>query len=142
MLFKNILVPYDGSSHSKHAFQVALDMAKKYKFKLSMVTVLNTSSGYWGHATLWDKAMRGATSAVTKEFESFKSTAKKAKISFYSEIIESQSVTKTIVSYSKSKKIDLIVMGAQGVTGWDKLILGSVTDGVVHRVKCPVLIVR
>ena len=142
MLFRNILVPYDGSSHSKHAFKVALDMAKKYNSKLSMVTVLDTSSGYWGHSTLWDKAMGGTKNLVTKEFESFKSAAKKSKVSFISEIIESKSVTKTIISYSKSMKIDLIVLGAQGITGWDKLILGSVTDSVAHRVRCPVLIVR
>ncbi len=142
MLFKNILVPHDGSSHSKHAFKVALNMAKKYNSKITVVTILDTSSGYWGHATLWDKAISGARNAVTKEFESFKSAAKKAKVSFHSEIIQSHSITKTIVSYSKFKKIDLIIMGAHGITGWDKLILGSVTDGVVHRVKCPVLIVR
>jgi len=142
MLYKNILVPNDGSSHSKHAFKVALDMAKKYNSKLSMVTILDTSPGHWAHASLWDNAIGGARTLVTKEFESFESTAKKAKVSFHSEIIESHSVTKTIVSYSKSKKIDLVVMGAQGITGWDKFILGSVTDGVVHRVKCPVLIVR
>jgi len=142
MLYKNILVPHDGSSHSKHAFKVALDMAKKYNSKISMVTVLDTSTGYWGHSSLWDNAIGGARTLVTKEFESFESTAKKAKVSFHSEIIESKSVTKTIVSYSKSKKIDLIVLGAQGITGWDKFILGSVTDGVAHRVRCPVLIVR
>jgi len=142
VLFKNILVPHDGSSHSKHAFKVALDMAKKYNSKLSMVTILDTSPGYWGHSSIWDKAMGGAKTLVTKEFESFKSATKKAKVSFRSEIIESKSVTKTLVSYSKSKKIDLIVMGAQGITGWDKFVLGSVTDGVAHRVRCPVLIVR
>jgi len=142
MLFKNILVPYDGSSHSKHSFKVALDMAKKYNSKLSMVTVLDMSPGHWAHTNLWDKAIGGTKNLVAKEFESFESTAKKAKVSFRSEIIESKSVTKTIVSYSKSKKIDLIVMGAQGITGWDKLVLGSVSDSVAHRVKCPVLIVR
>jgi len=142
MLFKNILVPYDGSSHSKHAFKVALDMAKKYNSKLSMVVVLDTSPGYWAQSSLWDKAIGGARTLVTKEFESFESAAKKVQVSFHSEIIESHSITKTIVSYSKSKKIDLIVMGAQGITGWDKLILGSVTDSVAHRVRCPVLIVR
>jgi nucleotide-binding universal stress UspA family protein len=142
MLFKNILVPHDGSGHSKHAFKVALDMAKKYNSKLSIVTVLDTSPGYWAHASLWDNAMVGAKTLVTKELESFESAAKKAKVSFHSEIIESKSVTKTIVSYSKSKKIDLIVMGAHGKTGLDKLILGSVTNSVVHRVRCPVLIVR
>ncbi|MEK0341870.1 MAG: universal stress protein [Nitrosopumilus sp.] len=142
MLFKNILVPYDGSSHSKHSFKVALDMAKKYNSKISMVTVLDTSTGWWAHTNLWDNAMVGAKTLVAREFESFESVAKKAKVSFHSEIIESKSVTKAIVSYSKSKKIDLMVMGAQGITGWDKLVLGSVTDGVVHRVRCPVLIVR
>ncbi len=142
MLFKNILVPHDGSSHSKHAFKVALDMAKKYNSNLSMVTVLDTSPGYWAHTNLWDKAIGGTKNLVTKEFESFESAAKKAKVSFHSKIIESHSITKTIISYSKSKKIDLLVMGAQGITGWDKLILGSVSDSVVHRVKCPVLIVR
>ncbi len=142
MLFKNILVPHDGSGHSKHAFKVALDMAKKYNSKLSMVTVLDTSPGYWAHSSLWDKAIGGAKTLVTKEFESFESAAKKAKVSFYSKIIESHSVTKAIVSYSKSKKIDLIVIGAHGITGWEKLILGSVSDSVAHRVKCPVLIVR
>ncbi len=142
MLFKNILVPHDGSSHSKHAFKVALDMAKKYNSKISIVTVLDMSPGYWAHTNLWDKAIGGTKTLVTKEFESFESATKKVKVSFHSEIIENKSVTKTIVSYAKSKKIDLIVMGAQGRTGWDKLVLGSVTDGVAHRVKCPVLIVR
>jgi len=142
MLFKNILVPYDGSSHSKHAFKVALDMAKKYNSKISLVTVLDTSPGHWANTNLWDKAIGGTKNLVTKEFESFESAAKKSKVSFRSEIIESHSITKTLVSYSKSKKIDLLVMGAQGITGWDKLILGSITDGVVHRVRCPVLIVR
>jgi len=117
MLFKNILVPHDGSSHSKHAFKVALDMAKKYNSKISMVTVLDTSSEMWAHANLWDKAMGGAKNLVTKEFESFESLAKKAKVPFQSKIIESKSITKTIVSYAKSKKIDLIVLGAQGITG-------------------------
>ncbi len=141
MMFKNILVPHDGSSHSKHAFKVALDIAKKYNSKLSMITVLDTS-GYWGHPALWDKAMSGAKTLVAKEFEAFESATKKPKVSFHSEIIENHSITKTIVSHAKSKKIDLIVMGAHGMTVWDKLTIGSVTDGVIHRVRCPVLIVR
>ncbi len=142
MLFKNILVPHDGSSHSKHAFKVALDIAKKYNSKISMVPVLDMSPGYWAHTNLWDKAIGGTKNLVTKEFESFESAAKKARVSFHSEIIESKSVTKTIVSYSKSKKIDLIVMGAHGMTVWDKLTLGSTTDSVIHGVRCPVIIVR
>ncbi len=78
MLFKNILVPYDGSGHSKHSFKIALDMAKKYNSKISMVTVLDLSPGYWAHTNLWDKAMGGTKNLVAKEFESFESAAKKS----------------------------------------------------------------
>ncbi len=78
MLFKNILVPYDGSSHSKHAFKVALDIAKKYNSKISIITVLDMSPGYWAHTNLWDKAIGGTKTLVTKEFESFESATKKS----------------------------------------------------------------
>ena len=37
MLFQNILVPWDDSKYSNHAFKVALDMTKKYDSKLSVI---------------------------------------------------------------------------------------------------------
>ena len=49
---------------------------------------------------------------------------------------------KKLVSFAKSKKIDLIIMGTHGRTGLDKLIVGSVASGVSQRVGCPVLLVR
>ncbi len=144
MLFKNILVPHDGSNHSKHAFKVALDMAKKYNSKITMVSVLSASyTGHWYIDSRIDaQIIRDAEKGVRKDFVKFDSIAKKAKVSFHSKIVKGISAVKTLVSFAKSEKIDLIIMGAHGRTGWDKLILGSVTDGVVHRVRCPVLIVR
>ena len=37
---------------------------------------------------------------------------------------------------------DLIVMGSHGRTGMDRVLLGSVSDGVVHRAPCSVEVVR
>ncbi len=144
MLFKNILVQYDDSGHSKHAFKVALDMAKKYNSKITMFSVLSTS--YTGHSyfdsRIEAQIIRDAEKGIKKDFVKFDSIAKKAKVSFHSQIVKGVSAVKTLVSFAKSEKIDLIIMGAHGRTGWDKLILGSVSDGVIHRVRCPVLIVR
>jgi len=128
--------------HSKHAFKVALDMAKKYNSKISTVSVLDISSRHLGDPILCDKAMRWVKNHITKEFESLESIAKKAKVPFHSEIIDDKSVTKTIASHSKSKKFDVAVMGAHGTSGLGKFSLGSVTDSVIHRVRCPGVIVR
>jgi Universal stress protein UspA and related nucleotide-binding proteins len=46
----------------------------------------------------------------------------------------------TIVEAAKG--YDLLVMGTHGRKGLDKLLLGSVTEGVLHRVSVPVLVVR
>ena len=41
----------------------------------------------------------------------------------------------------KPMKTDLIVMGTHGRRGYDRLMLGSVTDRVMRRAPCPVLAV-
>ena len=41
-----------------------------------------------------------------------------------------------------AKEYDLLVMGTHGRTGLDRLLLGSVTEGVLHRTSVPVLVVR
>lgn len=144
MLFKNILVPYDGSNHSKHAFKVALDMAQKYNSKITIASVLSsTYTGQWyGSSDLQEKVFKEAKKGVERDFKKFELFAKKSKISFGSKILEGLSTAKTLITFAKSKKFDLIIMGAHGRTGWNKLILGSVTDSVAHGVRSPVLIVR
>jgi len=144
MLFKNILVPYDSSSHSEHAFKVALDMAQKYNSKITVVAVLSsTYTGHWyGSSDLQQLVFREARKGVKRDFKRFESTARNVNVSFAHKILEGVSISKTLVTFAKSKKFDLIVMGAHGRGGWDKLILGSITDSVAHRVRCPVLIIR
>ena len=59
-----------------------------------------------------------------------------------SEIIESKNTVKSILSFAESKNIDLIVMGSSGRGGFDKMLLGSVSNGVMQKAKCSVLIVK
>jgi len=44
-----------------------------------------------------------------------------------------------IVRESKEQSADLIVMATHGLSGWRRTAIGSVTEGVVHEAKCPVL---
>jgi len=145
MLFTNILVPYDGSSNAIHAFKVALDMAKKYDSKITLVTCLEIDfrAPWYGYDSSVEKTiMKKQKEAAKKHISTLELIAKKAKASFNSEIVVTKSIVKTIVDFSKSHKIDLIVMGSHGRKGFDKLLLGSVANGVSQKVKCPVLIVK
>jgi len=47
-----------------------------------------------------------------------------------------------ILAFASRNQIDLIVMGTHGRRGFDRLALGSVTEKVLPRARCPVLAVR
>ena len=79
---------------------------------------------------------------IQKEFKKLELRAKKSKVSFSSTVIDSPQTVKALINYAKNKKFDLVVMGSHGRTGWDKLILGSIANGVANRVHCPVMLVK
>ena len=47
-----------------------------------------------------------------------------------------------IVETAEELSADLIVIGSHGYKRWERLLLGSVSDSVVHHAHCSVLVVR
>ena len=47
-----------------------------------------------------------------------------------------------ILQMARELGADLIVMGTQGRTGLDRLILGSTAESVLARADCPVMVVK
>lgn len=144
MLFRNILVPSDLSNKSFHAFKIALDMAKKYDSKITILTCIQVDT--WHHKFYDSRAdaelLKNQKKTITAYIEKLEKLANKSNISIKSQILRSVSVVKDITTYAKSHKFDLIVMGSHGRTGMDKLILGSVANGVLQKSSCPVLIIK
>jgi nucleotide-binding universal stress UspA family protein len=144
MMFSNILVPFDLSNHSIHAFKTALDIAKKYNSKITLLTCLEGDA--WHHKFYDSRAdnelIKKQKKVTLSQVEKLEDLAKKANVTTKSQILKSTSVVKDVVTFAKSRKIDLIVMGSHGRTGIDKLILGSVANGVAQKASCPVLIIK
>ncbi len=144
MSFTNILVPYDGSKPSIRSFKVALDMAKKHGSKLKVVTFIGEADvGAWYiDVKLNKEIMKKAKNFSKKYLSRLEDIAKKEGVHVSSDVIQTDSIVKELLSFTKSKKIDLIVMGASGRGRFDKLMLGSIANGVSQRAKCPVLIIK
>lgn len=47
-----------------------------------------------------------------------------------------------IVEAAEEFRPDLIVLGSHGYKAWERMLLGSVSDSVLHHVHCSVLIAR
>lgn len=144
MVFKNILVPFDLSSPAHHAFKVSLNIAQKYNSKITLITCVEEDT--WHHkfydSRIYSELLKKKTKLAKKYMEKLEVLANKAGVNIKFQVLRSTSVVKDITTFAKSKKIDLIVMSSHGRTGWDKLILGSVANGVIQRTRCPVLLIK
>ncbi len=144
MLFKNILVPFDLSSPAHHAFKVALDMAQKYNSKITLITCVEEDT--WHHkyydSRIYSQLLIKKRKIAEKYMKKLEVLANKAGVDIKFQVLRSTSVVKDITTFAKSRKMDLIVMSSHGRTGWDKLILGSVANGVIQKTRCPVLLIK
>jgi nucleotide-binding universal stress UspA family protein len=142
----------DGSESSAKAADHAIEMARKHDALLIALNVIVSqlgyaySSGAFGLVAtpsavndILDKSRQEAK----KWFEDIEKKAAAQGIMFKVEMIASPtSVVPAIVDYAEKNKVDLIVMGTKGRSGFAKLLLGSVASGVVTAASCPVMVVK
>lgn len=143
-MMKNILVPVDGSKYSVKAFDTALDIAKKYDAKISVLACLEKEniSAWCINKTAHMQIIKDAKKFAMDFISKLEKTAKDANISISVDVIETKSIPKEINNFAVSKKVDLIVMGSHGRTGFNRFVLGSVSNAVCHSAKYSVLIVK
>lgn len=142
-VIKHILVPYDKSEPANRAFEYAIDLAKKYKSNLSIVSCVSIqvpTDPYFGAAYI--ETTKLLKEDAVKSISNLEPMLRESKIPFKSDVLEVISITDSLVSYAESHDVDLIVIGSRGLGGFKKLLLGSVASGVSQHSKCPVLIVK
>jgi nucleotide-binding universal stress UspA family protein len=149
-----ILVPIDGSELSRKAADYAILLSSKLGTELFVIHVLNDipyehNVGSYG---LYDietpdeiKQILQEERGITKEwFDKIKASAseKNIKIIKTELVITRSSIESAIVNYAKRNRIDLIVIGTAGHSGFRKLIPGDVASGVIKHSHCPVMMIK
>ncbi|QLH07353.1 universal stress protein [Nitrosopumilus ureiphilus] len=142
-MISNILVPYDFTNFGDLAFEKAMEIAKKFDSKLTLLTVIgsdiDTSGMSWGRAQeIHDESENKAREDLNKIKKSH--VVENVPISI--EIVHNPSNSDGILSFAENNNTDLIVMGSHGRSGFKKMVLGSVASQVITKASCPVLIVK
>jgi nucleotide-binding universal stress UspA family protein len=148
--FNSILVAVDGSPNSARAAELAIDLAKKNEAHFFIISVITapvfasvgppgaTDSGPVAEE-FFDRSKKEAEGFVG----GFVSKAEGMGLKVRGEIIENvPSVVEAISDYAEEWKVELIVVGTRGLSGFKKLLLGSVSSALVSHAPCSVLVVR
>lgn len=140
---KRILVPTDFSEHAKYASKVAAQIARKNNAEIYLLNLLDLPS----HMN--DAVNNGVNIpevmlylAKTKE-----RLAELTEENYFEGLTvhtdaRLERAFEGIVTYSKEKNADLIVMGSHGASGFQEMFIGSNTEKVVRASDIPVIIIK
>lgn len=138
--FANILVATDFRKCSDCALEYALSVARRYKSRVYLTHVI-TLDGYPTMAPeIAERTFAELYSVAEEEFLRLNDSGRLLGIK-HEEIIEQGNLWPEVESLIYKHKIDLVVVGTQGVGDIRKLIMGSRAEEIFRHVRVPVLTV-
>ncbi len=136
---KKIIVPIDGSNHANLAIKKAEELAKAFD---SHIVLLNVSrkvipSAYEGFTNADLEAPKTEPKLLQEAQDLLKDFGDKVET-----VALEGDPADEIIKYVEASDADLVIMGTHGMRTLQRLLIGSVTNRVVHYVSKPILIVR
>jgi nucleotide-binding universal stress UspA family protein len=145
--FKNILCPVDFSDFSRHAFDRAVAIARANQAVVTALHVIPTQTAatilpYMGPESLGPFPLPAFDrDRIAHDLRTFLALDPPLDIPVECVVTDAPDVHHEILVHAGRLPADLIVMGTHGRSGFQRLVLGSVTEKVLRKATCPVLTV-
>ncbi len=144
MEFRRILVPLDGSRCSERALTEAVELGRAFGASLTLLSVVdNPLRGVYGYAEgigyygdIYEALERAAETALSEGA----AAARAAGVEAVTRLVRNVPPVDAILEAEAGH--DVTVLGTHGRHGIDRVLLGSVTEGVLRRSEKPHLVVR
>jgi len=138
-----IVVAVDGSEQSERAAAVAADLARSYRARLLLLTVVRPPEGWWGITgePPTPTALSEAVVSGQKEILAMVERSIDLKGVDYATVEELGDPASTIIAVCEREKASLVVVGRRGAGLVERMVIGSVADRLAHHAPCPLLIV-
>lgn len=142
-MFHKVLVATGGSPWSDRAVQYAIDLSKAYGLRLVVLHVITDTPPYFiaEAGTSMDQVLEGNEESGRAILDEAMQWAAEASVPSESELAWGR-VAEVICRVADERECDLIVVGSRGLTGFKRLMLGSISNAVAAKAPCPVLVVK
>jgi nucleotide-binding universal stress UspA family protein len=145
LAFANIVCPVDFSEVSARGLASAIHLARAFRSKLQILTVVTPFSQYhrldpdWGERTASPE--QAATARCLREFDEFLTSFDFQDVTWEKHVL-SGDAAQEIVQWARTTFADLIVMGSVGRSGLPYVFMGSTAVKVVRQLPCALLTVK
>jgi len=138
---KTYLVPVDFSRTSGKALTYAVKLARETGAQLLLVHVI-TDSPLYVPVNLRAKFYEDLENEARRKIKSLMKAKTRRDMKYRSLILKNDNPARSVAEQARKSRVSMIVMGSQGRTGVDRLMLGSVAETTVRYARCPILIVK
>jgi nucleotide-binding universal stress UspA family protein len=142
-MFHRILVATGGSPWSDNAVKYAIGLARDYHVRIVILHVLTETPPYFisEAGTSLDSLLEGSEEAGRRIVDEAADWATEAGVQYDTELVWGR-VPEVICRVAQERDCDLVVVGSRGLTGFKRLMLGSISNAVAAKAPCPVLVVK
>jgi len=148
-----VLVALDGSAASDQALAKAIAIAKPIQGHLILLTVIEPLPSYMPSVIMPTGDWLTLDNLPDGEFAKRVVQAGQETLAHAQKVCADHQVAcqtrleigaprEVICSVARQEQPDILVVGSRGLGSLERLVLGSVSDYVVHHAPCPVLVVR
>jgi len=135
-----VLVPTDGSEHSLKAVRRGVELAEREGAEITLMTVAYYSREDMDELppNIQEKLDAEAAKALRASKALFDEKGLKVET-----VLEAGYVpANNIIAQAEKGKFDRILMGSKGITGFERLLIGSTAAKVVANAPCTVTVIR
>jgi nucleotide-binding universal stress UspA family protein len=138
-MFQRILLAWDGSEVALRAFDVAIDITRRYDAELVAVSIAY-SPAHAETASDRNETADAAHRYLTRTFDEVIDRARRAGVEVAHEIIDGDTPARALIDYAHEHGFDLIVCGHHPSRRAGRLLLHGVTQDLIDG-PTPVLVV-
>jgi nucleotide-binding universal stress UspA family protein len=139
-MFQRFLLAWDGSRVALRAFDVAIDLVRRYEGELVAVSIAY-SPGHAETSSDREESVAAARRYLKESFMEVRDRADRAGVSVEHEIIQGDQPARALLNHAHEHGFDLIVCGQHHSRRTGRLLLHGVAEDLVSAAMTPVLVV-
>lgn len=138
-MFKKILVAADGSDNAARAIEYTAELARMANAE--KVMVLHVCIGCSADLDPDEQNLEAANRIVSEAAATLNEAGVNASTTVETDYAP-ESIGNAVIELAAAEDMELIVLGSRGLSEFKGMLLGSVSNKVVHGAACPVLVIK
>lgn len=143
-MFQNILVVFVTTEHTKHTYEVAFEMAKKFSSKITFLKCIVKPTPTFGffHTKSEKKSHKKELEEADESFDEIEQLAAKFAVSIQTKVESVESFSDFLVAHIDENHVDLLIIDSHSLDKAEHDDHKETINKIYEEISCPLLTLK